>query len=94
VTHDQLVEECARAAFESHVSLGNGGPSSWEPLPNVVKEFWRNSLRAVLAVVWRRAQEVTPKMVEATLAEPANFSDQRRRDYLTMLRAGPLNPGE
>jgi len=94
VTHEELVDECAKEAFESHVSLGNGGPSSWEPLPHAVKEFWRNSLHAALAIVWRRAQEVTPEMEDAAIRARQSWGARMASDYLAMLRASPLNPGE
>jgi len=94
VTHEELVDECAKEAFESHVSLGNGGPSSWGSLPPAVKEFWRNSLRSALAVVWREMQKVTPEMEDAAIRARQSWGARMASDYLAMLRASPLNPGE
>ena len=52
---------------------------------------WDGVARAVLAVVWREAQKVTPLMVGNAWTEGC-ASGSTADVYLAMLRAGPLNP--
>ena len=84
--HEELVEECARAAIDANEHISS---KAWDDLPDAVKDFWREIQRAVLTVVWRRAQEVTPEMLDAWI-EGEDWD--ATGVYLSMLRAGPLNP--
>jgi len=82
--HEELIEECARA-----ICSGCEGNVPWERCPESYREGYRSSARAALAVVWRRAQKVTPEMLEAWVeGEEWDATGV----YLSTLRAGPLNP--
>jgi hypothetical protein len=101
--YEELVEQCAKAAFENDYHLAD-----W-PL-GYVADSYRECARIMLAVVLRTLETVTPKMARASnglsgfsgydgpvlVTQDAEgivvLGSKEFARYLAMLRASPLEP--
>jgi hypothetical protein len=90
--YEDLVERCAKGAFENRVSYQGSGPSpqpwTWEGADERVRNYWRAIVRAVLAEVLRTLEAVTPEMRAAV--EVSGDVSLAVVCFETMLRASPV----